>query len=48
MLKRYLEDQPGAPLQNVINAIVPIHNLSAERLGYQIQKPLTRLLGTHD
>lgn len=39
MLKRYAEDQPGVPLQDVWTDIKPIHNLGAERLGYPTQKP---------
>jgi site-specific DNA-methyltransferase (adenine-specific) len=40
MLKRYLDDQPGTPLQDVWTDIPPMHNLAAERLGYPTQKPL--------
>lgn len=40
MLKRYLDEQPGVPTQDVISDIAPMHNLSAERLGYPTQKPL--------
>lgn len=43
MLKRYLDDQPGMPLQDVFADIKPMHNLSAERLGYPTQKPLALL-----
>ena len=43
MLKRYLEDQAGQPIQDVITDIPPMHNLSAERLGYPTQKPLPLL-----
>ena len=43
MLKRYLDDQPGMPLQDVISDIPPMHNLAAERLGYPTQKPLALL-----
>lgn len=39
MLKRYLDEQPGVPLQDVWTDIRPIHNLSAERMGYATQKP---------
>ena len=39
MLKRYLDEQPGVPLQDVWTDIKPIHNLSRERLGYPTQKP---------
>jgi site-specific DNA-methyltransferase (adenine-specific) len=38
-LKRYREDLPGIPLQDVWADIRPMHNLSAERLGYPTQKP---------
>ena len=38
-LKKYLDDQPGVPLQDVWTDIKPIHNLSRERLGYPTQKP---------
>jgi DNA modification methylase len=43
MLKRYLEDQPGMPLQDVITDVPPMHNLAAERLHYPTQKPLALL-----
>jgi site-specific DNA-methyltransferase (adenine-specific) len=43
MLKRYLDDQPGMPLQDVFTDIKPMHNLAAERLGYPTQKPLALL-----
>jgi site-specific DNA-methyltransferase (adenine-specific) len=43
MLKRYLDRQPGLPLQDVWTDIRPMHNLSAERLGYPTQKPLSLL-----
>lgn len=39
MLKRYLDEQPGVPLQDVWTDIRPLHNLTAERLGYPTQKP---------
>lgn len=42
-LKQYPEDLPGVPLQDVWTDIKPMHNLSAERLGYPTQKPLTLL-----
>ena len=42
-LKRYEDKSPGVPLQTVWNDIRPIHNLSAERLGYPTQKPLALL-----
>ncbi|MEX1253940.1 MAG: DNA methyltransferase [Dehalococcoidia bacterium] len=43
MFKRYEEDQPGVPLQDMWTDIRPIHNLGQERLGYQTQKPLVLL-----
>jgi site-specific DNA-methyltransferase (adenine-specific) len=43
MLKRYLEDQSGMPLQDVFADIPPMHNLAAERLGYPTQKPVALL-----
>ena len=43
MLKRYLDDQPGIPAQDVITDIPPMHNLSEERLGYPTQKPVALL-----
>jgi site-specific DNA-methyltransferase (adenine-specific) len=39
MLKRYLDEQPGVPLQDVWTDLPPLHNLAAERLGYPTQKP---------
>ncbi|HEX3664201.1 MAG TPA: DNA methyltransferase [Rhizomicrobium sp.] len=41
--KRLLEDAPGVPLQDVWTDIKPIHNISAERLGYPTQKPIALL-----
>ncbi len=49
MLKRYADEQPGVPLQDVWTDIRPLHNLSDERLGYPTQKPvalLERILST--
>jgi DNA modification methylase len=43
MLKRYLDEQVGVPLQDVWDDITPIHNLGAERFGYPTQKPETLL-----
>jgi DNA modification methylase len=43
MFKRYADQQPGVPLQSVWDDIPPLHNLSAERLGYPTQKPLPLL-----
>jgi hypothetical protein len=39
MLKRYLKDQRGVPLQDIWVDIRPLHNLAAERLHYPTQKP---------
>lgn len=38
-LKQYPEDLPGVPLQDIWSDIRPLHNLTAERLGYPTQKP---------
>lgn len=42
-LKQYPEDLPGIPIQDVIDDVRPLHNLSKERLGYPTQKPVTLL-----
>lgn len=42
-LKQYQEDMPGVPLQDIWTDIRPLHNLTAERLGYPTQKPETLL-----
>lgn len=42
-LKRYLDEQPGMLVQDVITDIRPMHNLTRERLGYPTQKPLSLL-----
>jgi DNA modification methylase len=42
-LKQYADEMPGVPLQDVWTDIPPMHNLSAERLGYPTQKPLALL-----
>lgn len=39
MLRRYHDEQPGVPLQDVWSDIKPAHNLAAERMGYPTQKP---------
>jgi DNA modification methylase len=39
MFKRYADDMPGVPLQDIWIDIPPLHNLAAERLGYPTQKP---------
>jgi adenine-specific DNA-methyltransferase len=38
-LKQYLDEMPGVPLQSVWIDTRPLHNLSAERVGYATQKP---------
>ena len=42
-LKRYLDESPGLPVQDVITDIFPINSQAAERLGYPTQKPLALL-----
>jgi hypothetical protein len=37
--KRYLDEQPGVPLQDLWTDINPINAKAAERLGYPTQKP---------
>jgi DNA modification methylase len=37
--KRYLDDTPGIPLQNIWTDIPPINMMAKERLGYPTQKP---------
>ncbi|MDE2650505.1 MAG: DNA methyltransferase, partial [Chloroflexota bacterium] len=39
-LKRYLDEMPGLPIQDVITDVFPINSQAAERLGYPTQKPL--------
>ena len=41
--KRYLDEMPGVPLQDVWTDIGPIPARAAERLGYPTQKPLSLL-----
>lgn len=41
--KRYLDEMPGVPLQNLWDDIQVINNRSKEMLGYQTQKPLSLL-----
>ena len=38
--KRYLEEMPGVPLQDLWTDIKPIQSQSRERTGYPTQKPL--------
>lgn len=41
--KRFLDEMPGVPLQDVWTDIDPINAKAAERLGYPTQKPLALL-----
>ncbi len=41
--KRYLDEMPGVPLQDIWNDIQPIGSQAAERLGYPTQKPVALL-----
>jgi len=41
--KRYLDEMPGVPLQDVWTDISPISATAAERLGYPTQKPVALL-----
>lgn len=41
--KRYLDEMPGAPVQNLWDDISPINSQAQERLGYPTQKPLELL-----
>ncbi len=41
--KRYLDEMPGVPLQDVWTDIGPISSRASERLGYPTQKPLSLL-----
>lgn len=41
--KRYLDEMPGVPLQNIWDDIPPVAAQAAERLGYPTQKPLALL-----
>lgn len=43
VLKRYLDEQEGTPLDDVWTDIRPIQSQSKERLGYPTQKPLALL-----
>ncbi len=47
--KRYLDEQPGVPLQDIWTDLDPINARAAERLGYPTQKPealLERIIGS--
>jgi DNA modification methylase len=37
--KRYLDEMPGVPVQNLWDDLPPINNRSKEKLGYPTQKP---------
>ena len=39
-LKRYLDEMPGMPLQDVWTDIQPVVSWSKERVGYETQKPI--------
>jgi hypothetical protein len=41
--KRYLDEMPGRPLQDVWDDLPPINSQAKERLGYPTQKPLALL-----
>ena len=41
--KRYLDEMPGVPMQNIWDDIFPINSQAKERLGYPTQKPLDLL-----
>lgn len=41
--KRFLDEMPGVPLQDIINDIQPIGAQAAERLGFPTQKPIELL-----
>jgi site-specific DNA-methyltransferase (adenine-specific) len=41
--KRYLDEMPGTPLQDVWDDILPLGAQATERLGYPTQKPLALL-----
>lgn len=41
--KRYLDEMPGVPLQDVWDNILPLGAQATERLGYPTQKPLSLL-----
>ena len=41
--KRYLDEMPGVPLQDIWTDIAPIGAQAAERLGYPTQKPVALL-----
>jgi hypothetical protein len=38
-LKRYIDETPGLPLQNLWDDIPPVNPMASERIGYDTQKP---------
>jgi adenine-specific DNA-methyltransferase len=38
-LKRYIDETPGAPVQNLWDDIPPVNPMAVERVGYPTQKP---------
>ena len=42
-IKRYLDEMPGNPIQEIITDINPLSSKSKEKLGYPTQKPLMLL-----
>ena len=42
-LKRYLHEQPGTPIPDVVTDIPPLSGHAKERLGYPTQKPIALL-----
>jgi hypothetical protein len=42
-LKRYLDETPGLPAQNLWDDIPPVNPMALERLGYPTQKPVALL-----
>ena len=42
-IKRYFDEMPGIPAQDVVTDIPPINSQAKERLGYPTQKPLKLL-----
>jgi site-specific DNA-methyltransferase (adenine-specific) len=41
--KRYSDENPGVPIQDIVDDISPISSQAAERLGYPTQKPVALL-----
>ena len=37
--KRYLDEMPGVPIQDVWTDLMPVNSMAVERLGYPTQKP---------